>query len=1092
MRKDKRVSFANIRRIPLQLLAALMLLSTWVSTSLAVPVETATPITGEIEAITITTPGNTWSGGTMTVGGQIVILPANLLINLPNDYQSLQQLYANAPPACLATGETGLAKSDKCNATATGAQVSILANRVASGNVIAGQVDIFKALESVSGDITYIDYTNGYFRLDGILNDPTTGVMVRVNDPPVGPLPSAGGRHTVQQGPGCVAGNTVNCSPDTRFKIDPDNYTFAFITGYPACIPVTPGGVGDVNCPATNRPAPAANTLLTNPVPIVAADSRRFAPLQLGDSVKADGAFETIGGVTFLSASSVRVFVDLTTRTLDPNTGLADLTQPDYLIINEAGWDGAAYPAGRVRGRFLTNSSLRGTEIDYFSIHYDPTTNSPHERPIYTTQFNKQQGAVAVNGNTGVFDSQIRFDFMPLAKLLGNEPCIALRQGVSFDPKKFTGNPVIRDLNHNIIDITTFCTSATAGAGADSVDNFNLMVPAFREVMARSIRQHVATGQALDIHGRPAQSGQYKLPTVLAYGAFEDINLGMCAFPYQFMGTPWLRDRRLSPNGCVGVCEGAPQPLTPFPYEGIDPRVIAGAFGFTGTVIPTPNQMFAFVDAAGNMTGNLGFAAPANVGLPPITAVPALNLFPPIADEDAATTATGVPVVINVLANDIPVFGTIDPTTVTIASNPASGTAVVNLPAGTITYTPAAGFAGSVTFTYTVANNFGSVSNAGTVTITIVSPAPVANNDTATAFAGASSVIAVLANDTATAPATLNPATLTVSAPTGGTAAANGDGTVTYTAPASPGSYTFNYTVKDNSVSQVMSNAATVTINVGAKSTMTAPVNASVLTGVSQTFTWTNTGASIYQLFVGTAPGLSDIAITNASTSTSATITGIPTNGITIYVRLYSQFGGTWYFNDYTYTASGTPTPATMISPVAASTLAGASQTFTWNVAGANLFQLFIGTSPGLSNIAITNASTATSEKITGLPTNSSPVFVRLYSRYGTTWYFNDYTYTSAGTPPVPAPAVLVSPVPATTLAGSTQTFTWTNTGATIYQVFVGTTPGASDIAATNASPSTTATITGFPANGSTVNVRLFSQFNGTWIFNDYTYISGP
>ena len=115
----------------------------------ALPAQTMVPIVGEIETITITNAGNVWSDGTMRVGGQDIILPANLLINPPNDFQTLQQLYTNAPAACLITKETGLAKSDKCNARATGAQVSILANRTDSGNVIAGVVDIFKALETV-------------------------------------------------------------------------------------------------------------------------------------------------------------------------------------------------------------------------------------------------------------------------------------------------------------------------------------------------------------------------------------------------------------------------------------------------------------------------------------------------------------------------------------------------------------------------------------------------------------------------------------------------------------------------------------------------------------------------------------------------------------------------------------------------------------------------------------------------------------------------------------------------------------------------------------------------------------------------------
>ena len=111
---------------------------------------------------------------------------------------------------------------------------------------------------------------------------------------------------------------------------------------------------------------------------------------------------------------------------------------------------------------------------------------------------------------------------------------------------------------------------------------------------------------------------------------------------------------------------------------------------------------------------------PPDPPLIPIDPTPVLDIFPPVADEDAATTSTGVPVTIDVLANDIPVFGSIDPATLKIVSNPGSGSVQIN-PNHTITYVPANPFqVGTVTFTYTVANNYGSVSLPGTVTVTIL------------------------------------------------------------------------------------------------------------------------------------------------------------------------------------------------------------------------------------------------------------------------------------------------------------------------------------------------------------------------------------
>jgi Bacterial Ig domain len=771
-----------------------------------VPLQTMVPIAGEIERITINNAADFWSGGTMTVGGQVIILPRNLLINLPNDYQTLQQLYANAPSVCRATGETGLAKTDKCNGRATGAQVDIKANRTDHGNVIAGQVDVFKALEVINGTITYISYNSGYFRVNGIPNDATTGTMIRVNDPT--------SRHTVQSGLGCAAG-TPNCSPDVRFHIDADNYTFNFETGYPPCIPITANGLNDVNCPDSNRPAqplfpgasgPAVTNVPNYPAPVPVPDATRFAPIKLGDRLTASGSFETVNGVTFLSAWSVNVRVDLTTRAGDP-------TQPDYLFINELGWHGPAYNQARVWGRILVTASDHNAPLDYFSIHYDPINNAPHEMPLYSAVNNTAQGAVIQNGApTGVFDAQIRMDWIPPIKVGKHfeEPCAAL----------FNAG-VVPDASGAPVNIATYCPN-----GGETLDNFNLMAPVPREIMVRSRHQHAVRAQGItarDIHGNPTQFGQYKLPTTIEYGAFEDLNLLMFDFPFTFSGTPWLMDRRLSPNGCSGPCEPAPQPLDPFPFEGTDPRTVLPVFGLVSPVapvplvLPNPDRMLNFMKETATpgvfaMTGLLAWP-PASPPAIAITPAQEFNFFAPDAVNDSASTGKGKPVTINVLANDVPTLGIIDHASVTIVtSTPANGTHTVNFD-GTITYTPALAFTGTDTFTYAVANNFGTVSNAATVTVTVIAP-PTANPDTASVTVGSQESIDVIANDSAGS-GTLNPASVTVvTGPSCGSLSNRGNGTFLFTAPGAVGTCTFSYKVSDTLVPPQTSAAATVTVTI--------------------------------------------------------------------------------------------------------------------------------------------------------------------------------------------------------------------------------------------------------------------------------------
>jgi hypothetical protein len=80
----------------------------------------------------------------------------------------------------------------------------------------------------------------------------------------------------------------------------------------------------------------------------------------------------------------------------------------------------------------------------------------------------------------------------------------------------------------------------------------------------------------------------------------------------------------------------------------------------------------------------------------------------------------------------------------------------------------------------------------------------------------------------------------------------------------------------------------------GAPATMTSPTNGSELTASTVNFQWTNgSGVQDYVLYVGTAPGQHDIANEDeGGNSLSATVTGLPTNGSTVYVRLWSKING--------------------------------------------------------------------------------------------------------------------------------------------------------------------------------------------------------
>jgi ELWxxDGT repeat protein len=94
----------------------------------------------------------------------------------------------------------------------------------------------------------------------------------------------------------------------------------------------------------------------------------------------------------------------------------------------------------------------------------------------------------------------------------------------------------------------------------------------------------------------------------------------------------------------------------------------------------------------------------------------------PVAANDTATSTDDAAVTINVIANDTDSDGTIDPTSVQIVSQPGHGTTSTTS-TGSVVYTPAAGYSGSDSFTYTVKDNRGDVSNVATVTLTVTAAA---------------------------------------------------------------------------------------------------------------------------------------------------------------------------------------------------------------------------------------------------------------------------------------------------------------------------------------------------------------------------------
>ncbi|WP_454786384.1 Ig-like domain-containing protein [Mycobacterium antarcticum] len=290
----------------------------------------------------------------------------------------------------------------------------------------------------------------------------------------------------------------------------------------------------------------------------------------------------------------------------------------------------------------------------------------------------------------------------------------------------------------------------------------------------------------------------------------------------------------------------------------------------------------------------------------------------PIANPDTYTTAEDTPLTVaipnGVMGNDS------DPDddaalTATVITPPTHG--VLNFDSnGAFTYTPAANYHGTDTFTY---RTFDGTLNSNTATVTInvtsVNDAPIAADDAYTVGAGRALTVTaagVLTNDTDVDSGAVLTATV-VQGPAHGTMALSADGTFTYT-PSSGFSGTdfFIYTVSDNTN---LTDTGVVTIAV-------TPITAS-----DDAFTVLMDTSTV----LSPALGANDTSVTGLEMG-AITIVDAPTHGSvqvnpdgTVTYRPYNDYRGT---DTFTYTVedgnglgivSNTATvTVTVISPIIA------------------------------------------------------------------------------------------------------------------------------------------------------------------------------
>jgi YVTN family beta-propeller protein/VCBS repeat-containing protein len=251
----------------------------------------------------------------------------------------------------------------------------------------------------------------------------------------------------------------------------------------------------------------------------------------------------------------------------------------------------------------------------------------------------------------------------------------------------------------------------------------------------------------------------------------------------------------------------------------------------SGTVTVNANGTVTYISNGAEVTtDSFSYTVKDNAGLTSNVATVTITVNPvndaPVAVNDAYNTAEDTAVVVSagagVLANDSDAEA--GALTATLLSGPGHAAQFTLNSDGSFTYTPAANFSGTDTFTYTVTDNSlapnNSATGTATITVTAVNDAPVAASDTYRTAEGAALVVpaasGVLANDS---DAEADSLTATLLSGPGHAAqfTLNSDGSFTYTPAANfSGTDTFTYRVTDNSLAPNNSATGTVTITVAA------------------------------------------------------------------------------------------------------------------------------------------------------------------------------------------------------------------------------------------------------------------------------------
>jgi Bacterial Ig domain len=933
------------------------------------PVAAPFDMTGFIQSATVDNPDDVFSGGTITINNIRMIVPRNTLLQFPATAMTWQEAFALAP-APYTRLQTGMALND-IPRPATTYEAHVVGNRVGSAHVVGLLFLAQQSLHAGQGYVTAIDYATGEMRVGGAPNNPSLDTRVRINDPigRFGRAFSPDVRFTIDEDnptihthnfyPMClprtdpVSADDPLCPQKNRLKDTTGKFVNLFTmpapggpTGPDARL-MAPFEVGDfidysgIQISDAGGPYIAAHTIVSNMTIMTAPGTQPayvgIEVMVMGVSTKAGAPPGTEGAVRtrvegFSTDVTLANVVEVMALDVDPCTGAE----------SERTWGFAATDVLVALGRFRFRPSAKDETFlpgirelrvrNTSGTMATPTPNGllagEYTAPIFEFLFSEPAPAGGINPLPNNF-----WDLQFLAQGSGPYTGRLGQSGVLGQLSPWPG-PLVPAPGCGATgggETQTFSDPGPAPTAlADTIGMTGTSVQfAASTLLANDTGVAPVTLVAVAPFsaggGSIAGSGPFTFtpgPSFTGTDSFTyeirdgsgQTAIGVVTITATADTTPPVVSLT-SPSG--GIISGAVT-LTASAadnvgvagvrfFDGttpIDGEITAPPFQKTWNTALVANGIHNLAAVARDVAGNVTTSAVIGVNVSNVVANVA-----PIANADSATTNAGTAVTLAVLANDTDANG--DALTIVGVSNLVGGTA--SIVGGTsVTFQPAAGFAGTGSFTYLVSDGHGGTAN-GSATVVVLPPPnqpPSANPDAASTSAGVPVTITVLANDT---DPNGDPLTVTsVSGAVGGSAAITAGNTVTFTPAAGfSGAASFTYTISDGrggtastgvTVTVTLAAAVDTTVSVDGTGTRTTPLfsttsagevlvafaasdgpsaaNAQTLTISGAGLTWTRVRRVAgrpgdVEIWTATAPSvLANVAVT----STQSVTTGGPYN----------------------------------------------------------------------------------------------------------------------------------------------------------------------------------------------------------------------